>query len=163
MPKKSFAGKLASAHHRLVALQDEASLLPDAEGFAAQLTDLREQLEELEVAHEELEQQNEELLETREELERQRHRYRHLFDEAPFGYLVTDLQGRIEEANRVAAEMAGDPPEPLRRQAALDLPRPGVARDPVPAASRSWAAARRWTARWRCRSSRGAASRSRPC
>jgi PAS domain S-box-containing protein len=109
MPKKSFAGKLASAHHRLVALQDEASLLPEAEGFATRLTELRDQLEELEVAHEELEQQNEELMEAREELERQRHRYRHLFEEAPFGYLVTDLQGRIEEANRMTAEMAGIP------------------------------------------------------
>ena len=59
------------------------------------------------MAYEELEQQNEELETTREALERQRHRYRHLFEEAPFGYLVTDVHGVVEEANRAAAELFG--------------------------------------------------------
>ena len=74
---------------------------------------MEEQLAGLEVAYEELEQQNDELQTTREALERQRHRYRHLFDEAPFGYLVTDLNGTIEEANRAAAELLGVPQDHL--------------------------------------------------
>jgi PAS domain S-box-containing protein len=37
--------------------------------------------------------------------EEERHRYRDLFDFAPDAYLVTDLQGTIQEANHAAAEL----------------------------------------------------------
>src|SRR6185369_1515588 len=48
-----------------------------------------------------------EILATREELEVQRHRYRDLFEHAPYGYLVTDVHGVIEEANQAAAALLG--------------------------------------------------------
>jgi predicted nuclease with TOPRIM domain len=85
--------KLSTAQGQLRALQSEAAVLVDGERFGAELDSLQTRLLELEVAYLELEEQNDELLATREELENQRHRYLHLFDEAPFGYLVTDLQG----------------------------------------------------------------------
>src|SRR5829696_10075074 len=64
---------------------------------------LQESLQELDVAEAELAQQNEELLVAREALEVERHRYRELFDEAPFAYLVTDGNGVVQEANLAAA------------------------------------------------------------
>src|SRR5215218_7943387 len=107
MPRRSSILKLSSAQRQLRTLEKEASHLADPEPFTQAIEGLRQQLDTLEVAYEELEQQNEELDTTREALERQRHRYRHLFEEAPFGYLVTDVHGVVEEANRVAAEMFG--------------------------------------------------------
>jgi PAS domain S-box-containing protein len=110
MPKRTQSlAKLSSAQRQLRILQSEVANLSDPERFAADLARLESQLAELEVAHEELHLQNEELQTTREALERQRHRYLHLFDEAPFGYLVTDLHGLVEEANRTAAAMIGIP------------------------------------------------------
>jgi two-component system, cell cycle sensor histidine kinase and response regulator CckA len=66
---------------------------------------LQESLQELDVAEAELAQQNDELMTAREALEVQRHRYRELFDEAPFPYLVTDAGGMVEEANLAAGEL----------------------------------------------------------
>ena len=107
MPRRSSILKLSSAQRQLRALESEAARLADPAPFTEAIESLREQLGDLEVAYEELEQQNDELASTREALERERHRYRHLFEEAPFGYLVTDVHGVVEEANRVAAEMFG--------------------------------------------------------
>lgn len=61
--------------------------------------------EELQVAVEELQQQNEELSNSRLEVEIQRQRYQELFEFAPDGYLVTDVNGTIQEANRAAANL----------------------------------------------------------
>ena len=62
-------------------------------------------LEELHVAVEELQQQNRELLAIRQQVEQERERYQELFEEAPDGYLVTNEQGIIQEANRAAATL----------------------------------------------------------
>jgi PAS domain S-box-containing protein len=43
-------------------------------------------------------------------------RYRHLFDRAPVGYVMTDAEGRIERANLTCAEMLGRTPEELERR-----------------------------------------------
>ena len=61
--------------------------------------------EELQVALEELQQQNEELRLAQIAAEAQRQRYQELFEFAPNGYLVTDDQGIIQEANCVAANL----------------------------------------------------------
>jgi len=69
------------------------------------LEDLSIALQEISIAMEELRQQNDELLATRQELEAQRERYAALFWLAPQGYLVTDAEGIIKEANRQAATL----------------------------------------------------------
>ena len=62
-------------------------------------------LEELRVVEEEVCEHNEELHQARQQLEDERRRYQDLFDFAPDGYLVTDIHGKIHEANRAAAEL----------------------------------------------------------
>lgn len=68
--------------------------------------------EELQVAHEELHQQNEQLQQQNQELmtaletaQSQRQRYHELFEQAPDGYLVTNMEGTISEANRAATKL----------------------------------------------------------
>jgi two-component system sporulation sensor kinase A len=63
--------------------------------------------EELAVATEQLRAQNEELLAARRDMESQHQRYQELFDLAPDGYLVTNLEGIVQEANHVAAALLG--------------------------------------------------------
>jgi PAS domain S-box-containing protein len=111
MPDRSRMVRLSSARHRLERLQHEAAGTARFERFAAELAELQIQLSGLEVVHEELEQQNDEILSLREALENQRHRYIDLFERAPFGYLVTDSMGVIEEINQAAALLLGGPPE----------------------------------------------------
>lgn len=68
-------------------------------------------LEELQVAEEELRVQNEALADARDALEAERERYQRLFEFAPDGYLVTDADGTIREANRAAAQLLNVSPE----------------------------------------------------
>lgn len=69
------------------------------------LEELTVAVEELQVADEELRQQNEQLMLSQVQLEVERRRYRELFDFAPDGYLVTDFNGAILEANRAVAHL----------------------------------------------------------
>lgn len=69
--------------------------------------------EELQVAVEELCQQNEELAAVQIELQTERQRYQDLFHLAPEAYLVTDVAGKIREANRAAAELLNISPQHL--------------------------------------------------
>jgi PAS domain S-box-containing protein len=62
-------------------------------------------MEELQVAEEQLLRQNEELVAARYAVEAERQRYQDLFDFAPDGYLVTDPEGTIYEANHTAASL----------------------------------------------------------
>jgi PAS domain S-box-containing protein len=62
-------------------------------------------LGELQVAEEELRQQNKQLTSAYSLLEQERQRYQELFDYAPDCYLVTDVDGKILEANRTAANL----------------------------------------------------------
>lgn len=73
------------------------------------LAALANALEELRVVEEEISQHNEVLQQARQALEDERHRYQELFDFAPDGYLVTDIHGKIHEANRAAAELINVP------------------------------------------------------
>ncbi len=85
-------------------------LLPQA------LEELQSSLEELRVADEEMRVQNEELTRGRLRLEAERHRYQDLFEFAPDGYLVTDLDGVILEANRAASKMLNISPRFLKKR-----------------------------------------------
>ncbi|MEH1944353.1 MAG: EAL domain-containing protein [Nostoc sp.] len=66
-----------------------------------------EAFEELNIAMEELLIASEELKITRAVVERERQRYQDLFEFAPDGYLVTNITGSIQEANRAAATLLG--------------------------------------------------------
>lgn len=73
------------------------------------LEELGAALEELYTAEEELRQSTEELEKTWAIAEQERRRYQELFELAPDAYLVTDIFGRIEEANQVAAKLFNIP------------------------------------------------------
>ena len=81
--------------------------------------DLVAALESLQAAEEELHQQHEELGAAQGALDRERLRYRSLFDEAPVPYLVTGFDGMIREANRAAVELLGVERGELTRQALM--------------------------------------------
>jgi PAS domain S-box-containing protein len=66
-------------------------------------------LEELRVAAELLQQQNEEILVTHQSALDERLRYQHLFELAPSACLVTDLDGKIAEANLAAERLFNVP------------------------------------------------------
>ncbi len=85
-------------------------LLPQA------LEELQSSVEELRVAEEEMRVQNEELTRGRQRLEAERHRYQDLFEFAPDGYLVTDLDGVILEANRAASRLLNISPRFLKKR-----------------------------------------------
>lgn len=80
------------------------------------LVEIETALEELRVAEEELRQQNDELLAVRSDLEAEKHRYFELFDQAPDAYLVTTLDGLIQEANRAAKRFLNSSAEGLERK-----------------------------------------------
>lgn len=108
MSADTFERQIEAAHRRLVALGAQVGEAAGA-GTASSdaLAELSTALEELHVAAEELRQQNEELLAMRQALEAERQRYRDLFEFAPDGYLVTDADGTIQEANQAAARLLG--------------------------------------------------------
>ncbi|MCU0527082.1 MAG: helix-turn-helix domain-containing protein [Elainella sp. Prado103] len=60
-------------------------------------------MEELQVAHEELRHQNEQITATLQDAAVQHHYYQSLLNYIPEAYLVTTLEGKIQEANRLAA------------------------------------------------------------
>lgn len=62
---------------------------------------------ELRVHQIELEMQADELLAARDDLEESRDRYRHLYEHAPVGYITTDFDGSITEANVEAEAILG--------------------------------------------------------
>ncbi|MBD3887129.1 response regulator [Phormidium tenue FACHB-886] len=66
---------------------------------------LQNALEEIQVTEEEVRQQNEELIIARELAELEGHRYQDLFNFAPDGYVVTDANGMIQEANQAIADL----------------------------------------------------------
>jgi len=69
------------------------------------LDDLASAMEELRAAHEEVDAQREQLAETSRKAQREHQRYVELFENAPDGYVVTDLHGVIRQANRAAVEL----------------------------------------------------------
>ncbi len=69
---------------------------------------LAHKLEELQTAKEHLAEQNQVLEASRAELQRERGRYRELFDFAPDGYLLTNLNSNIQEVNLAACRALGE-------------------------------------------------------
>jgi PAS domain S-box-containing protein len=75
--------------------------------------ELHNALEEIQVIEEELQSQNEELMVARQTAEMGQQRYQDLFNLAPDGYLVTDANGRIQEANQTIAALLLSAPNEL--------------------------------------------------
>ena len=79
--------------------------LPSQELTSKLLSELNAALHELQTASVELLEQNEEMAASRQTLEEERCRYQELFDFAPDGYLVTDTEGVIIDANKAATNL----------------------------------------------------------
>jgi len=69
------------------------------------LDDLLVQIKNLQTANQELQRQNQELTNLAQAHSDERQRYQELFEFAPEAYLVTDGNGKIQEANAAAAEL----------------------------------------------------------
>ncbi|MBS4021393.1 MAG: PAS domain S-box protein [Dethiobacter sp.] len=100
---KDLSAQVEAAFHRLESLR--CSNLPHQELTSKLLAELSSTLQELQAATAELFEQNEELLSGRLALEEERRRYRELFEFAPDGYVVTDTEGLILDANSAAAAL----------------------------------------------------------
>ena len=106
MELPEFSEAIREMRQRIATFQPGPDIAPSGAPHPF-VRDLETVCEELNVAEEELRTQNEELDRTRRVAEEQRQRYRELFDFAPDGYLVTDPDGVIREANLAAAQLFG--------------------------------------------------------
>src|SRR5689334_2001228 len=99
--------QLQAVYQRAWVLQQRANDLPELQQslLSEALEELQAVLEELQASEAELHHQNEALVNTRQAVESERQRYRELFEFAPDGYLVTDANGRILEANNAIAAL----------------------------------------------------------
>jgi two-component system, cell cycle sensor histidine kinase and response regulator CckA len=106
-----FEQQVLAARQRLDSLHQDVDNSVDTSNKLQEETfaELSITSEELKVAVEELKQQNEALLASRQQLELERQRYLDLFEFAPDGYLETDEQAIIQEANKAAAVLLNTP------------------------------------------------------
>ncbi|MDB9402611.1 PAS domain-containing protein [Microcystis aeruginosa CS-567/02-A1] len=104
---EQFIQSTEALHSRLADLYQTASVLPwiPPELLPQAFKELYSTSKMVQLAAEELYLQNEELIETRNWLEAERQRYQDLFEFAPDGYLVTNTEGIIQEANLAAAQL----------------------------------------------------------
>lgn len=109
MANDNLARGISAMRKHVSSLSEQASHTPGKshELLDEALEELRTSLEELQVAEEELHIQNEQLIRARNEVEIERARYQDLFEFAPDGYIVTSVEGIIQEANRAAAKVLG--------------------------------------------------------
>jgi PAS domain S-box-containing protein len=106
--------QIEAVYQRISLLRQHATDLPlQPDLLEKAIKDLHLVLEELQTSQEELRHQNQALIATQQEVELERQRYQTLFDMAPDGYVVTDLQGKIYKANHVAAQLLSTPQEYL--------------------------------------------------
>ncbi|MBA3924219.1 MAG: PAS domain-containing protein, partial [Nostocaceae cyanobacterium] len=107
-----FVQQAEAMNLRLTSLYQHANALPARSDILPQaFLELGSASEMVQKATEELYQQNEELIQTRDLVEGERQHYRDLFEEAPDGYLVTNAEGVIQEANRAAVTLLGIAPQ----------------------------------------------------
>lgn len=111
-----FDNRIAVLQHRIAALEHyvQEGQVRGGETLPQDFQALQIALEELHVAYKELRQQHEELAITHQSAEIERQRYQDLFDLAPDGYLVTDGNAIVQEANRTAAALLAVSPKALQ-------------------------------------------------
>ncbi|WP_414528965.1 PAS domain-containing protein, partial [Nodularia chucula] len=104
---EQFFQNTEALHSRLADLYQTASVLPwiPPEMLPQAFKELYSNSKMVQVAAEELYQQNEELISTQNHLEAERQRYQDLFEFAPDGYLITNTEGIIQEANLAATQL----------------------------------------------------------
>ncbi|MBX9252798.1 PAS domain S-box protein [Desmonostoc muscorum CCALA 125] len=104
---EKFIQRAEVLHKRLADLYQTASVLPwiPPDLLPQAFKELYNTSKIVQLAAEELYQQNEELIQTRNWLEAERQHYQDLFELAPDGYLVTNTEGIIQEANHTAAKL----------------------------------------------------------
>jgi PAS domain S-box-containing protein len=102
-----FAEQIALVQERANSLYQSAKECPSRQPqlLLECLENLQVALEELHVAESELHHQNEQLAIAHQDLQAERRRYQELFEFAPDAYLITDLQGTVQEANQAAGEL----------------------------------------------------------
>ena len=106
-----FIQRAETLHKQLADLYQTASVLPwiPPDLLPQAFKELYSNSKLVQLAAEELYHQNEELLKTRSLLEAERQHYYDLFEFAPDGYLVTNAEGIIQEANLTAAKLLNAP------------------------------------------------------
>jgi PAS domain S-box-containing protein len=98
--------QVAAAQRRLEALWRRTGDAPPPEELVGEaLAELSVTLHDLQVVAAELREQNDQLTASRQAAEVERRRYQEMFEFAPDGYLLTNAQGVIQEANRAAAAL----------------------------------------------------------
>ncbi|MBL1177716.1 PAS domain S-box protein [Pantanalinema sp. GBBB05] len=104
---ESFSQQVAVMHDRLFHLFNQLNHSPQMASnlMPSVLKELGIAMEELQVTVEELQQKEEDLSLALELANIERQRYQELFHFAPEAYLVTSLEGCIQEANRTAAQL----------------------------------------------------------
>ncbi|MEH1815969.1 MAG: PAS domain S-box protein [Nostoc sp.] len=104
---EKFIQRAEVLHKRLADLYETASVLPwiSPDLLPQAFKELYNTSKIVQLAAEDLYQQNEELVKTRNWLEAERQHYQDLFELAPDGYLVTNTEGIIQEANLTAAKL----------------------------------------------------------
>lgn len=113
MNKDIFVQRLESMYGRITDLYQDAnsSLVPPTELLPQAFKELGSAAEELQVALEELQLQNEQLAVAPVALAEERQRYLELVEFVPDGYLVTNADGIIQEANRAACNLLNVSPQ----------------------------------------------------
>jgi PAS domain S-box-containing protein len=105
---EAFGDRVQRSQRRIASLHLRATdpqLHERQEAFAEASHELLVAMESLQVAEEELRQQQEALRQSHDDLHTERDRLLGLFNQAPDGYLVTDHDGKILEANTRAGEL----------------------------------------------------------
>lgn len=104
----AFGDRVLRSQRRIASLHLRATdphLHERQEAFAEASHELLVAMESLQVAEEELRQQQEALRQSHDELYAELDRLLRLFHQAPDGYLITDHDGKILEANQRAGEL----------------------------------------------------------
>jgi PAS domain S-box-containing protein len=115
--------RLESMHKPLADLHQTASILPwiPSDLLPQAYQELYNNSKVLQLAAEELYQQNEELIKTQSLLETQSQHYQDLFEFAPDGYLVTNTEGVIQDANLTISKMLNIPKQFLVGKAMINF------------------------------------------
>jgi len=111
---RPFHSQIEKARRRVDRLQRLAGETRRRQDLLDQaLQEISAAFSELQVAAEEVQRQNQALESASGRIELERRRYLVLFDRAPHGYLVTDGEGVIRQANRASGDLIGARPEIL--------------------------------------------------